>query len=184
MTAATPSSPGSSLPAALDAAQRALLTGVEAKARAAAVFGEITLSHPPGDGGGAGSGEMLVCAARNSAARAEYRLFLEKGQWWIALITPDRWLSESVESAMLEGRDKIEDLIEEELVELGLERRVGKVEHFRSAPPQKLYTFRFQVPAPGSARAAADETATFLLATEAAFRQLGDMDSGSANAAE
>ncbi len=151
--------------------QAALLQAVESRARAAKVFGAIAIKD-----------NTLVCTAANSAAPAEYRLFVEGGRWWIALVTPDRWLSESVESGMLEGRDKIEELIEEELVELGLEHKVEKVEHFRSPPPQKLYTFRFKVPAPQAGQTAEDMTTTYLLATEAAFRLLGDMDAGPGNA--
>lgn len=160
---------GASAPLTPD--QAALLKAVETRARAAKVFGTTAIKD-----------DMLVCAAANSAAPAEYRLFIEAGRWWLALVTPDRWLSESVESGMLEGRDKIEELIEEELVELGLEQKVEKVEHFRSPPPQKLYTFRYKVPAPLPGQTAADVTATYLLATEAAFRLLGDMDAGTSDA--
>lgn len=188
MTTPQPSQPatssGTESAAPLNAEQAALLRAVEARARAAKVFGAISVKAPSASGGG-GGGETLVCAAANSAAPAEYRLFVDAGRWWIALVTPDRWLSESVESGMLEGRDKIEELIEEELVELGLEQKVEKVEHFRSPPPQKLYTFRYKVPAPqsgGAGQTAVDVTTTYLLATEAAFRQLGDMDAGPADA--
>lgn len=64
--------------------------------------------------------------------------------------------------------DDVEELLEEELVEQGLEASRPAVEHFRS--DDRLFTFRSPV-APENA----DTAARWLLAYEACFRQLGDM---------
>lgn len=141
-----------------------LLEQVRAQTEKVGVFGPI---QP--------KGAMLVCAAQNSAAPAEYRLFKEGDVWWVSLVTADRWLSESIESDLLHTGDKMEELVEEELAELGCDHKVTKIEHFRSDAPAKLYTFRTKVPAHADQSALA---ATYLLAMEAAFRNLGDINAG------
>ena len=78
---------------------------------------------------------------------------------------------------MLEGRDSAEDLVDDELVEVGFPHRCGKVKHYRD--DAKVYVFRTPVPLGGVADEAAGVT-TFLLAFEAAFAQLGDMQGSSA----
>lgn len=92
----------------------------------------------------------------------------------------DRWLSHSIEADLLNTGDKMEDLLEEELVELRV-RHAGRelgglsVEHFRSE--DKLFTFRSRLP--GAASDLAPETISgCLLAYEACFRNLGDMAAG------
>jgi hypothetical protein len=133
----------------------------------------------------------LVCHAKASAAPASYRLDLDGGRLWVSLVMADRWLSESIESDLVEHGDRLEDLLEEELVELGWDPREGqpgaahggpvRFEHFRS--DDMLFTFRSPLPVSpeqaGSERAA-ETCAVWLLAYEACFRNLGDMnDSGS-----
>ena len=69
--------------------------------------------------------------------------------------------------------DTMEDLLEEELVEMG--QPAGSpvvIEHFRS--DDLLFTFR--TPVPGDV----DVAAAWLLAYEACFRRLGDMEAGEA----
>lgn len=113
-------------------------------------------------------GDRLVCAARDVGA--EYRVDVASdGVLWVSLVTPDRWLSESIETELLHTGDKIEELIEDELVDLGYDGGPLKVEHFRSE--DLLFTFRSPTPAGGDAAL----TMTCLLAYEACFRQLGDM---------
>jgi hypothetical protein len=122
----------------------------------------------------------LICRAKDSAAPASYRLQLEGPKLWVSLVMADRWLSGSIELHLIHTGDKIEELVEEELVELGYQP--GKdgprasYEHFRSS--DLLFTFRTPVPVsveqlgtPEAARRAA----AFLLAYEACFRELGDM---------
>jgi hypothetical protein len=117
-------------------------------------------------------GPRLRCRARDAAAEAWYTLEREGDAWAVGLETPDRWLSESIEGDMLEGRDSAEELVDDELVEVNYPHRCGKVRHFRD--DAKVYVFRTAVPLDGVPDAAAGVT-TFLLAFEAAFAQLGDM---------
>lgn len=143
-----------------------LVSAVAGRAARAGVFGAVDAR----DG-------RVVCAAKASAAPAEFRLFEEGGRVWAALVTSDRWLSQSIEADLVHTGDKMEELIEEELVELGVDRKIGKVEHFRSA--DKLYTFRVAVPVESvgeSEGARADLAGAYLLAMEAAYRPLGDME--------
>lgn len=125
------------------------------------------------------SGTRLSCAARGSAEPAEYRVGLEDGSLWVSLVTSNRWLSQSIEADLVHTGDKLEDLIEEELVDQGLTGTRLPFEHFRSR--DMLFTFRSPLPIALSelAAAASVETATrCLLAYEACFRRLGDMEAG------
>lgn len=146
------------------------LEEVASMARDAGVFGSVKVD-----------GERLSCLAANAAAPAAYRLTAEGGRLWVSLVMADRWLSQSIEQDLVHTGDKIPDLVEEELVELGRTHTVT-FEHFRSE--DKLFTFRTPVPVgldvcrqSGPARDEATKVAlAFVLAYEAAFRNLGDMD--------
>jgi hypothetical protein len=138
---------------------------VKAKIEQADVFGEISIA----DG-------VLQCAARRSAAPAFYRLAREAGFWNVSLVTADRWLSESIEADLMHTGDSLEELIEEELVELGHDGGPLPVSHYRS--DDMLYTFRSPLPIDANDDETAVETASrCLLAYEAAFRELGEMQS-------
>jgi len=115
-----------------------------------------------------------VCAAKNSAEAAEYRLFEEAGKVWVSLVTDNRWLSQSIEAHLVNTGDKLEELLDEELYDVGYEGGTLTFEHFRS--PDKLYTFRSPLPIGADAPDAAGIAAKCLLAYEACFRRLGDMD--------
>ncbi|MBY0313412.1 MAG: hypothetical protein K2W85_15200 [Phycisphaerales bacterium] len=149
----------------------ALLRGVAAKAEAAGVFGTIRVD-----------GSMLRCDALASAEPAEFRVFIDEGKLFVALVTEHRWLSQSIEADLVHTGDKIDELVEEELLDLGYpglkmgEGRWG-FEHFRD--PQKLYTFRTALPIDPRTLASPDtihRAAIALLAYEQAFRPLGDME--------
>lgn len=125
--------------------------------------------------------DKLVCPALASGAPAEYRLFLDAeqgGRLWVGFFTADRWLSHSVEADLLHTGDKLGQLIAEELAELGVDRpHVDEPEHFRD--DAKQFTFRTPVPVAPSefgSPAGADLAAKYLLAYEAALRNLGDVD--------
>ena len=138
---------------------------VREKVDEAGVFGEIRIA----DG-------ILHCAARGSAAPAWYRLQRADGAWQVSLVTADRWLSESIEADLVHTGDPIEELIEEELAELGHDGEPLAVSHFRS--DDMLYTFRSPLPiGEADEPAAIDAAARALLAYEAAFRELGDLRS-------
>lgn len=137
------------------------------RARGSGVFGPVSVR----DG-------MLVCHAKASAAPASYRVLADKGRVWVALVMADRWLSESIESQLVENGDKVETLVREEMIDLGEPNPpVISCEHFRS--DDLLFTFRTPV---GGVSPLEDvsRTALFLLAYEAAFRQLGDMNESGA----
>jgi hypothetical protein len=144
------------------------LEAVAARARASGVFGSVSVR--PG---------MLVCAAKNSAEPAEYRITHAEGKLWVSIVTANRWLSESIESDLEHTGDEVDELIEEELVELSYGgAKPGPSQHFRS--DDKLFTFRSTLPtSPGASDSASvDAATTCLLAYEACFRRLGDMDAG------
>lgn len=146
--------------------RESLLGAVAGRARDAGVFADVTID-----------GDRLVCTALDAAEPAEYRLEWADGRLWAALVTPNRWLSESIETDLLHTGDKIEELLEDELVDLGYEEGPLRVEHFRSE--DMLFTFRSPIPLEGCGEeAAALRAAACLLAYEACFRQLGDMDGG------
>jgi hypothetical protein len=140
---------------------QALLEGVRGVAAASGAFGPAALK----DG-------RLVCQARASAAPASYRVAPEGDRIYVSLVMADRWLSESIESDLMHTGDKMEDLLEEELVEAGAPVTRLHIEHFRS--DDLLFTFRSPLPAASSAEC----VAKCLLAYEACFRNLGDMNAG------
>jgi hypothetical protein len=120
----------------------------------------------------------LHCRALNTESEAFY--LAQVGQdhdvVYVGLYTPDRWLSESIEADLMFKGDKLEDLLEEELCDLGFEGRLP-VEHFRDE--QKFYVFRSPVFLPKGEKLEGegmiDRVTQALLAYEAMFRQLGDM---------
>lgn len=121
--------------------------------------------------------ERLECEAEGSAAPAHYRVVIEAGRPWVSLVMADRWQSESIETDLLHSGDTLEELLEEELAELGESPAVARgieYQHFRS--DDKLFTFRTPVPVAGlGAAEAAARVSRWLLAYEACFRGLGDM---------
>jgi hypothetical protein len=111
----------------------------------------------------------LACQARGPESEATYRVDWTPDGWIISLVTPDRWLSESIEAELVHTGDSIEELLEEELIDLGCDPDVVRVEHYRS--DDMLYTFR----TPMTQASEIDDVCTWLLAYEATFRVLGDM---------
>jgi hypothetical protein len=139
-----------------------VLRQIAGRAEQAGVFGAVELREG-----------RLVCRAKASAEPASYRVGLEGGRLWVSLVTADRWLSESIEADLMHTGDKLEDLLEEEFAELGRPGVRPRVEHFRS--DDLLFTFRSEVPAGADQ---AELAAVYLLAYEACFRRLGDMEAG------
>lgn len=149
--------------AAASTAIAPLLGPVREAAASSGVFGPVSVREG-----------TLVCEALESAAPAEYRLFADGGSVWVGLFTTDRWLSQSIEQDLVHTGDKLEELMEEELADQGEPKPASppKFEHFRD--DDKVFTFRTRLPngasGPGAAR--------WLLACEAMFRRLGDMQGG------
>lgn len=128
-------------------------------------FGEVILK----DG-------ALRCRAKGAAAEAWFVITPNKSDWTISLLTGDRWLSESIEGDMLEGHDSVEELIDDELVEIGYPHRARPVKHYRDE--SKTYVFTSEIPLQGVPDIA-EGIATYLLAFSAAFLQLGEMQGNS-----
>jgi hypothetical protein len=146
-----------------------VLAHVRAQAEGSGLFGEVTLE-----------GGVLSCAAPSSSAPAFYRVFVDVGQVWVALVTPDRYLSQSIEQDLVHTGDKMSELLHDELIDVEHpEPYAPKVEHFRDQ--QKLFTFRSALPQRdlvGPVEAAADRVWRTLRAYEACFSELGDVDAG------
>ena len=142
-----------------------LLERAARRAQASGVFADVSVH-----------GGVLSCGALGSAAPAFYRLGMDDEHLYVSLVTQDRWLSQSIEQDLVHTGDKLTDLLEEELVDLGYEHGSLRFEHFRSQ--DMLYTFRSPVPVDQSDLAserAAEIAGVCLLAYEAMFRELGDM---------
>jgi len=110
--------------------------------------------------------------AAADGAEAAYRIRREGEDVWVSLVTADRWLSQSIEQQLVHTGDKLDELLEEELVDLDSPVNRLKVEHFRD--DEKLFTFRSKVPAGADAAL----MVVLLRGYEACFRRLGDMDGG------
>jgi len=138
-----------------------VLQEVGRRAEQAGVFGPVSFE-----------GGRVVCAAKASAEPAFYRVSPEGDTVWVELVTEDRWLSGSIEGDLVHTGDKLEELLDEELADVGYTGPTPSYEHFRS--DDMLFTFRSAAPA-----ADADTLLKFLLAYEQCFRNLGDMDEAS-----
>ncbi len=136
-------------------------------AKGASIFSAIMLD-----------GSRLECEAKDAAAKAQYRIEATNDGWRLSLGTADRWLSESIESQLVESRDSMEDLLREELVDLDCMDAPPKIRHFRDE--SKRYVFECTVPFGADLADDLRRTKCFLLAFESMFRQLGDM-SGAGN---
>ena len=90
--------------------------------------------------------------AKDAVAEAWYVVDREGDGWAVSLLTPDRWLSESIESDLMHFGDPLEELVEEELAELGWRGRVPTIKHFRD--DAKQYVFRSRVPLAAAPRTA------------------------------
>ncbi|MBO6514892.1 MAG: hypothetical protein JJ974_13100 [Phycisphaerales bacterium] len=133
-------------------------------AKAAGVFGAIEIQD-----------SLITLEADGSAEPAFYRVYLDQPEPIVELATKDRWLSESIEAELVESGDKLDELIEDELVDLGYPEDSGviKFEHYRSDDME--FVFRSKV-IPSEGQDLADACKVWLLGYEQCFRQLGDMD--------
>lgn len=166
---ATPASSAHPAPQPTQAQLAVALADVAARAGATGKFASSTLV----DG-------KVVCVAPRAASTAEYRVYADAGRLWVALVMPDRYLSQSIEQDVVHHGDKLDDLLADELIDLGADGLKPRIEHFRD--PAKLFTFRseFTLPPgkPIEPRQLADGLLVLLLAYEACFVRLGDMDAG------
>lgn len=123
-------------------------------------------------------GDRVRLKAKDAAAEAHYEVVRSGDELLVRLLTADRWLSESIESQLVEHGDSLEELLEDELVEIGHEPArdgaIPKVRHFRD--PARNYTF--ECPIPVGPDGPLESARRFLLGWEACFRGLGDMSGG------
>jgi hypothetical protein len=119
----------------------------------------------------------VSCAAQGSAEPAFYRVVIEDGQVWISLETIDRWLSGSIEADLVNTGDKLEELLEEEINDLGHVDAKVEFEHFRSS--EMMYVFRSRLSTEFDDPNAAEHALIWLLGYEVVLRELGDMDDSS-----
>ncbi|GEM_PF-663387 len=174
---------------------QALLQRVADAARVSGVFGEVAIvmsgaGATSSMGGGIVGLPMLRCEARASAEPAFYAIRADVRNannqqdgvcLWVSLQTGARYLSQSIEADLMFTGDKIDDLLQEEMVDLGYNGLALGFEHFRSE--DKLYTFRSalgvtqaQIGSEAGMIAAAKVCEQALLGYEAAFRELGNME--------
>ena len=159
------SQPGST-PEIAPSAFATLLEHLRERASSAGVFGECRVLE-----------DRLECDADGSAEDAWYRVRWDDGRVWVSLEMADRWQSESIEAELVHTGDKLDELLEEEMVEFGYDGPRPTFEHFRS--DAMLFVFRTPVDIAAEVMAeaqSADEVALVLRGYEACFRQLGDMD--------
>lgn len=147
--------------APLSQKEQAFLAQVAAAASASGLFGRVEVHA-----------RRVQCEALASAEPAFYRVDLVGDECFVSLVTPARYLSQSIEADLVHTGDKLDDLLADELVEAGYAGAPLRVEHFRD--PEKMYTFRAKVPAGPSGPEASAVTAV-LRAFESCFRPLGDM---------
>ena len=98
-----------------------------------------------------------------------------EGELWVGWYSPDRWVSGSIEGDLVHTGDKIDELLEEELVDQGLSLSIP-LEHYRN--DDKLFVFHGKLTLPPEVDQAADTLVKVLLAFEACFVELGDMAPG------
>lgn len=138
-----------------------LLERVGGRVREVGVFEDVQVTS-----------DALTCKAMHVESEATYRVTHDQ-RVWVGLYTPDRWLSESIEAELMHVGDRIEDLLEEELVDQGYEGGKLPVEHFRD--DDKQFVFRSPLDLRPDDPQATDRLTKVLLAYEACFRELGDM---------
>ncbi len=124
-------------------------------------------------------GQTIICQAKaaDPETQAFYKLNVgDADDLHVGIYTLDRWLSESIEADLVEHKDDIEELLADEMYELGIDEGLG-VFHFRDEDLQ--YVFRSKIPLvkgePIDDPAFVDYIAKVLLSYEATFSQLGDL---------
>ena len=141
-----------------------LLKKVGSKAEASESFASVEVTE-----------RAVVAAFIDEDVEAEFRIEWTDAGLEVCMKTPDRWLSQSVEADLVNSGDDLEELIDEELVDLGCEEGPLPIKHFRD--DERLYVFTSPLPIEDKAadsEEAADTATACLLAYERVFAQLGD----------
>lgn len=119
---------------------------------------------------------LIVAEAKNTPEPVYYRLEIYEDTLAVSWCSPDRYISQSIETDILWTGDDLDDLIDEELVDLGWNRgRLKPLKHFRN--DEMLFAFISGLPITPKQATVAD-TQDILRVLEAyaiAFSELGDM---------
>lgn len=121
-------------------------------------------------------GVLLIAVAKDTPEPVFYRLEVVEGLLAVSWCSPDRYISQSIETDVLWTGDDLDDLIDEELVDLGWNRgRLKPLKHFRN--DEMLFVFISETPIKAADATASDaeDLTKAVLAYEIAFRELGDM---------
>jgi len=94
------------------------------------------------------------------------------GRVLVGWYSPDRWISGSIEGDLVHTGDKIDELLEEELVDQGLSIKLP-LEHYRN--DDKVFVFHGKIDLPKDTAQASAMLVKVLLAFQACFVELGDM---------
>jgi len=124
-------------------------------------------------------GDLLTARFSDDSVDASFCLEWTEGGLEVSMKTPDRWLSQSVEATLMNSGDSLEELIDEELVELGCDEGPLPIKHFRDE--DRVYVFVSPVPLEiddAGSEASAQTALACLLAYERAFAPLGDFAGG------
>jgi hypothetical protein len=119
---------------------------------------------------------LAVAVAKDTPEPVHYRLEVVDGQLAVGWFSPDRYLSQSIETDVLWTGDDLDDLIDEELIDLGWNRgKLKPLKHYRN--DEMLFTFISPTPIAAADARPEDalDIARVMLAYEIAFRELGDM---------
>ncbi|MEM6258511.1 MAG: hypothetical protein AAF711_15560, partial [Planctomycetota bacterium] len=115
----------------------------------------------------------IRCDAMHLDEECYYAAKLDSdGTLWVGWYSPDRWVSGSIEGDLVHTGDKIDELLEEELVDQGLAVAIP-LEHYRN--DEKLFVFQGKLSLPEDVGDAAETLVKVLLAFQACFVELGDM---------
>jgi len=119
---------------------------------------------------------LAIAVAKDTPEPVFYRLEVLDGDLAVSWCSPDRYISQSIETDVLWTGDDLDDLIDEELVDLGWNRgRLKPLKHFRNDEMLFVFISRLPIPADRASSSDAKDIALCLMAYEHAFRELGDM---------
>ncbi len=119
---------------------------------------------------------LAIAVAKDTPEPVFYRVEVVDGDLAVSWCSPDRYISQSIETDVLWTGDDLDDLIDEELVDLGWERgRLKPLKHFRNDEMLFVFISRLPIRADQATAADAADIALALMAYEHAFRELGDM---------
>jgi hypothetical protein len=151
---------------ALTTGQRAAFSAAATSLRASGVFASVEV-RPPG----------LWARPANIEADASYRIEIAPdGEIAASWCSPDRYVSQSIEAQLTWTRDDLDDMLDEELVDLGwTSGKLHPLKHFRD--DDQLFVFRAVLPMRGRdlGQEHGEPLARCLLAFDRVFREFGDM---------